>query len=83
MEWADDDFGCGCLGEGDQENNAVSSSDLSAGLDGLTEKLVKYFCNEEHCSDGENNQYPKCQLKHCPYRDRVVNELIDIIKEAD
>jgi len=65
------------------ENKAPSSSPSSVGLDGIADKFKKYFCKSAHCSDSNNKQYPDCEIGICMHRDRIVDDLIEIIRAAD
>ena len=65
------------------ENDAVAKLHCSDGLDRIADKFKKYFCMSNTCSDSDNKQHPDCQIEHCLYRDRIVEDLIEIIRNAD
>jgi hypothetical protein len=48
----------------------------------LHDKFTRYFCKETNCSDSNDEQYPDCQIAPCQYRDWMVNDLIEIIKNV-
>ena len=65
------------------EKKPVLNFQCSDGLDRIAYDMKAYFCKEQSCSDSQDRQYPGCDIKPCQYRDRIVEDLIEIIRNAD